>query len=474
MIEVIINSKIMSLTPRDNNLPISKFESMLKTNSEIFFDSVDFEEIIHYYLDSGKNSLAKKAIKLGLKQHPNSVLLKLLKAEVLIFDGELKEADILLQELERIEPHNEEIYVQQATICSKLDNHEKAIELLGKALKFTSDEADVLAMIGMEHLYLDNFENARISFAKCLEVDFEDYSSLYNVVYCYDMEGKHAEAIQYLNDYVDKDPYSEVAWHQLGRQYFILNDFKNALKAFDYAVVIDDQFVGGYIEKAKTLEKLERYEEAIANFKETLVLDDPTAFVYMRIGYCYEKIGNTIEAIQNYKKAVHEDPLLDKAWSAITSILIRNRNFTKALYYVNKALEIDESNFMYWRNYAQINLNLGYYEEAIQGFKTCVSLEDYDLIVWIGMADAQNLIGDFRGAIATLTKARSFVSDAAEIEYRLSGLELKLGNLEKGARHLNLALTLDFEYHLVMAGIFPDEFKIGFVQDMIQRFGETS
>lgn len=464
----------MSLTPRENNLPISKFESMLKTNSEIFFDSVDFEQIIHYYLDSGKNSLAKKAIKLGLKQHPNSVLLKLLKAEVLIFEGELIEADILLKEIESIEPHNEEVYVQQATICSKLDNHEKAIELLRKALKYTSDEADVLAMIGMEYLFLDNFDNARLNFAKCLEVDFEDYSSLYNVVYCYDMEGKHEEAIDYLNEYVNKDPYSEVAWHQLGRQYFVLNDYENALRAFDYAVLIDEQFVGGYIEKAKTLEKLERYEEAIVNFKETLILDDPTAYVYMRIGYCNEKIGNTIEAIQNYKKAVHEDPLLDKAWIAITSLFIRNKNFTKALFYVNKALEIDESNFMYWRSFAEINLNLGYYDEAVKGFKTCISLQDYDLVVWVGMADAQNMMGSYEAAIGTLKKARSFVEDSAEIEYRLSGLELKLGNLEKGAKYLNLALTLDFEYHLVMVEIFPDEFKIGFVQDMIQRFGESA
>ena len=30
---------------------LSKFESMLKTNNVYFFDSTEFEEIIHYYLD---------------------------------------------------------------------------------------------------------------------------------------------------------------------------------------------------------------------------------------------------------------------------------------------------------------------------------------------------------------------------------------------------------------------------------------
>ena len=35
-------------------MPLSKFESMLKTNSVYFFDLVEFEEIIVHYLDTGK------------------------------------------------------------------------------------------------------------------------------------------------------------------------------------------------------------------------------------------------------------------------------------------------------------------------------------------------------------------------------------------------------------------------------------
>jgi len=117
----------MSLTPKENNIPLSKFESMLKTNSVYFFDSIEFEEIIHYYIDSGKTSLAKKAISLGLKQHPNSVMLRLLDAELLIFYGEIEAASILLKELQAIEPTNEEVYVQQASIYSKNDEHIRAI-----------------------------------------------------------------------------------------------------------------------------------------------------------------------------------------------------------------------------------------------------------------------------------------------------------------------------------------------------------
>lgn len=464
----------MSLTPKENNLPLSKFESMLKTNSVYFFDSVEFEEIIHYYIDTGKNNLANKAIKLGLKQHPNSVILKLLKAELLIFNARFDEASVLLKDLQAIEPTNEEIYVQQATIYSKNDEHEKAITSLKTALAYSEDEADILAMIGMEYLYLDNFDDARLNFAKCLEVDYEDYSSLYNIIYCFDMESKHTEAVDYLNSYIDQDPYSEVAWHQLGRQYFILENYEQALRAFDYAVLIDEQFVGAYLEKAKTLEKLNRFEEAILNYKQTVELDDPTSFVFLRIGTCYEKLSHNALAIQYYKKAVHEDPLLDKGWIAMTELNIKEKKYRKALFHINKAIDIDETNALYWRKYAEINLKLNFYEEAIVGFNQCIALQDIDLIIWIGLADVLYFIGEYQEALNTLKKATQYFRDFAEIEYRLSGLSFMLNADQKGIHYLKNALGVDYEYHSIIKELFPLVFKMDIVNDIILNFRKIS
>jgi len=464
----------MPFNPKENNIPLSKFESMLKTNSVYFFDSIEFEEIIHYYLDLGKNSLAKKAIKLGLDQHPKSVLLKLLQAELFIFDGEIEKATSLLKELQAIEPTNEEVYVQQANICSKKDDHLGAINLLKIALAYTDDEADILSMIGMEFLFLDNFDEARLNFAKCLEVDYEDYSSLYNVIYCFDMQNEHKEAVDYLNNYINKDPYSEVAWHQLGRQHFILEQYDKALRSFDYAVLIDEYFVGAYLEKAKTLEALNDYEQAIENYKITLELDDATSFVFLRIGECYEKLEQTSQAIQYYKKAVHEDPLLDKGWIAITKLYIKQKRYRKALFYIDKAIEIDEQNAIYWRMYAEINLNLDLFEEAVHAFYQCIKLQDFDITIWLGLSDTLCFLGEYEEALKNLLKAKSYFKSFAEIEYRLSGLCFKFKNLQKGAEHLKAALEIDFESQIILKELFPDVFKMEEVQDIISSFKKKS
>ncbi|MFT4683643.1 MAG: tetratricopeptide (TPR) repeat protein [Flavobacteriales bacterium] len=448
---------------------LSKFESMLKTNNVYFFDSTEFEEIIHYYLDTGRQSLANKAIKLGLEQHPTSINLKLLLAETFVYDDHLDEAEKILNELHAIEPNNEEVYIQKANILSKRDLHSDAIEILKIALAYAENEADILAMIGMEYLYLDKFDNARLNFAKCLDVDFEDYSSLYNVVYCFDMQNQHEEAVKYLLDFIDKDPYSEVAWHQLGRQYFILKQYKEALRAFDYAVIVDEFFVGAYLEKAKTLENLKEYGEAIDNYLITIELDDPTAFAYYRIGECYDKMGEKDLSLQFYKKTVKEDPLLDKGWLALTRLYSDGKNYQKALYYINKALTIDDTNTLYWRMYSEINIKLNLFEEAANGFYKCIDFNDENLDIYIGLSDILNFIGDFNDSLNILIKALRIFPNHAEVEYRLACLYIILGNDLKGEKYIKKGLSTDFEYHKVFKETFPSVFELENVKAIISN-----
>lgn len=455
-------------------MPLSKFESMLKTNSVYFFDLVEFEEIIVHYLDTGKHSLAKKAVQLGLEQHPTSIDLKLLEVEILIFDNNLEQASKKVLRIQQLAPNNEEVYIQKATILSKGGRHPEAIQNLKIALIHTEDKVDVWSLMGMEYLYMDDFENARLSFAKCIDVDYEDYSALYNVVYCFDMEKDHEQAIGFLDAYINKNPYSEVAWHQLGRQYFVLNMFNEALTCFDYAVLIDESFIGAYLEKAKTYEQLGEYEDAIKNYMITLELDDPTAFAYVRVGECYQELGKLDLAINFYKKAVHEDPLLDKGWILLTEAYYKQEDYQKALYYISKALKIDDGNALYWRKYSDINLKLSFYEEAIKGFESCLDLRDESIDVFIALIDVLLFIGDFNDAMNVLFQAQKLYKDFAEIEYRLSGLFYVLGKDNYGYTHLINGMKIDYDYHVVIQELFPTVYESEKVQKLLVDYKKAT
>lgn len=448
----------MELSPNDNNnnLPLTKFESMLKTNHVLFFDSEEFENIIHHYLNQGKIALAKKAIKLGLDQHPTSINLRLFKAEVYIFEDKLTEADALLNQLYSLDPTNEEIYIQKANILSKKGTHEKAIDVLKRALDLTDDVVDLYSLIGMEYLFLDDYEEAKTFFMKCLEADLQDYSALYNVIYCFEFLDQNEDAISYLNIFLDKNPYCEVAWHQLGKQYMVLKNYKKALTAYDFAIISDDTFVGAYLERGKVLEKLNRYNEAIENYTITLKLDEPTSFALLRIGSCYEKLGNDDLAVQYYYKTVHEDPLLDKGWIAITKFYNKNKNYKKALYYINKAINIDSENVIYWKLYSQINQRLNLYEEAERGFKKTLELGNYELNTWLSRGDLLIKLGEPEAAIFNFEQAIEFYPENAELEYRLAGLFFQLNENRKGEFHLKNGIKYNEDYAFIIEELFPE------------------
>lgn len=458
----------------ENNFSLTRFESMLKTNDILFFDSEEFEDIIHHYLDNGKIALAKKAVKLGLAQHPTSTNLKLFKVEILVFEDKLDLADGLLDELHNLESSNEEIFIQKANIFSKRDDHKMAIKMLELALDITLDTADVYSLLGMEYLFLEDFENAKQSFMQCLEADEEDYSALYNIMYCFDFLEQKNESIDFFNDFLNKNPYCEVAWHQVGKQYFDLKQLDKALMAFDFAIISDDYFIGAYLEKGKVLEKLGRYNEAIENYKITLDLDDPTSFAYLRIGKCFEKLGLDEYALENYSKTVHEDPLLDKGWIAITDFYFKKKNYNKALYYINKAINIDEENVLYWKRFAKINSRLNFFEEAERGYLKTIELGNYELETWIRRCDILINLGEYETAIQNLMQAIAFYPDSAEIEYRLAGLYFNLNEGDKGYFHLNNGLKIDSEYYIIIEELFPQIFSRKSVKEIINSYLKTS
>jgi tetratricopeptide (TPR) repeat protein len=456
----------------DYNLSLSKFESMLKTNKVLFFDSEEFEEIILHYLDMGKASLAKKALKLALEQHPKSTGLKLVQVEMLIYEDKLDQADKLLNELFAIEPHNEEVYIQKASICSKRDQHEKAVELLKTALQYTEDYADVYNLIGMEYLFMDNLELAKENFIKCLEEDTEDQAALYNVVYCFEFLDQNEAAISYLEKYTDRNPYSEIAWHQIGRLSYGLKKYPEALRAFEFATYIDDEFLGAFMEKAKTLERLKKYEDAIESYTRTIELDDPTSYALLRIGKCHEKLGNKVLALKFFNKTVNEDPLLDKGWIAITDFYVRQKNFQKALYYVNKALSIDNENRFYWKRFATINKELNLFEEAEFGYRKAVEHGDYMLDTWLFWVDILQFLGEFESAIQTLLQASEYFPEEYEIEYRLAGLYLMLQETAKGKFHLSNGLRLNYKNRMLLEHLFPIVWDMKLVQKTIDKYKE--
>ena len=154
----------------------------------------------------------------------------------------------------------------------------------------------------------------------------------------------------------------------------------------------------------------------------------------------------------------------------LTNLYFQEKNYTKASYYISKALKIEDNNTLYWRRYSEINLKLNFFEEAIEGFEKCLELNDTAIEVYIGLADVLTFLGEFNDAVKVLQEAQKENKNFAEIEYRLAGLTYVLNDKEKAKNYLIKALKIDYDYHLILNELFPTVFEKEEVQNLLVNF----
>ena len=419
---------------------VTRFEQMLKSNQVYFFDAVEFETIIQYYIDMGEINLAKKALDMAINQHPFHSDLLLLQSEVMIFDGEMEEAMLLLDTIEEMEPSNEEIYIQKATIHSKQRNHKAAITYLFKALDFAEDQCEVWCLLAMEYMVLENYTEAKNYFRRCIEEDPDDFQVLYNLLFCLEYLKAHEEAVEILNNLLEKNPYNEIAWLEVGKQYLQLDKKEEALGAFDFAIISEDRFTGAYIEKAKLLESLGQINTAIEQYECALKLEDPSSYLLVRIAHCHEALGNEQLAVQFFKQGINHDPSYEKAWTGIIDFYLNQGDNEKAHYYCEKALQINENYLAYWKRSALLNKALGRYTEAEIAFQNTIELGNYELAVWMEWIDTLIFLNEWEKASSVGQQAKEFYPEQVELDFRLAGCFQQLGK------------SIEMEYYLQNIG----------------------
>lgn len=440
---------------QDSGAPVTRFEQMLKTNQVYFFDALEFESIIQYYIDTGEINLAKKALEMAIAQHPLHSDLLLLKTELLILDGDDQEAETLLTTIEKLEPSNQEIYIQRATIYSKNKNHHESIRILNKALDLTDDPQEIWCLLAMEYMVIEDYKAAKDYFKRCITSDPDDYQVLYNLLYCLDFLKENSEAIEILNQLLEYNPYNEIAWLEMGKQYLQLNQQEEALSAFDFAIISEDHFTGAYVEKGKLLQKMGRLNEAIEHYEIALQLDDPSAYLLTQIANCHMTLGNDQLALQFFKNGINEDPSNEKAWIGIIDFFIARKNLIKANYYCKKALQINENYLSYWKRSAQLNKALKAYEEADIAFQNTIELGNYELSTWTEWMETLILLNEWEKACKIGQQAKEFYPDEVAFDFKLAGCYAAMGKAIERDYFLQNVRSHNSELPQNTTAIFP-------------------
>jgi len=129
------------------------------------------------------------------------------------------------------------------------------------------------------------------------------------------------------------------------------------------------------------------------------------------------------------------------------------------LYYLNKAIYLDEDNPDIWFTLGNVYAGMGSYLDAIKAYSRVELLDPYDFEAWIMHADIEYSLSGAWKAINILKEAYSCNPEVARINYHLSAfyyinvnrelclLFFKQGlNLNAGEYHYAFKICNDMQY----------------------------
>ena len=317
---------------------VQKFERMRKNNERYFFDVVEFESIIDYYIECNNSTKAFDAATLASEQHPNSVSIQLRKARVLLDKGKAVEALKILKKLENIEPGNHEIFIAKGTALGILGDIQGAKKMFDYSLTLDSEDVEnILFEITSVLQNLNYYEQLIPYMLRLVGMEPDFNAHLYDLAYAYEKTEDFENSIKYYLIYLEEEPFSDSAWYNLGIIYNKLDMYEKAMEAYDYALAVNAQNTFALFNKGNILNNLERYAEAIPVYHEYLE-NEPDSFEAMTyLAECYEKTGYTIMAKKYYQEAIELAPDFADPWFGLGVIAMNSGKIDDSLYLFQKS-----------------------------------------------------------------------------------------------------------------------------------------
>lgn len=425
----------------ENELVI-KFEKMIENNEELYFETEEFEDIIIFYLEMGDVSYAELATNYALKIHPNSIELKTKKFEVLLELENYTQAKEIMHELKEASMETTDYLVCCAKYYSSLGNPRRAIEFCERALQLHEEENFLHNFIADEYINLEDPFNALKHYKLALTFDPQDEYSLENVMFCYNQLNRSEEAIEFLNDYLNKYAFSETAWYEYGQYYFNRKNYEEAIKGFDYLLAINSQSLGVYANKAACYEAMGEWNKAISVYEEMLELEYTKSFTYYKIGLCYKENKQPVLALNAFQKSLRDDPQFYLAMMEQSNIYEEMGGMKEALYFAKEAVSLNENNLEYQKRLAYLYIDAGKFEESLVCLKKLIDGEPSRFYNWYAYSEVMMLLGEYEEAI-TVLKSATKIHNRAELYYQLSNCYFHMNNQKQGRNVLAVALELD-------------------------------
>ena len=327
---------------------LKKF-NQLNSDQSIFFSEEEIEALSYHFFLNNQHKDQMTIINHGLYLYPNKVDFLVEKASILCMSSNYEEALNLILLAKSAEPYNAVIHKMEGEIMCDLDRPIEAEESFILALEFAEfeDEEFVVDIYNSyAQLLSQNEEVAKAN--KIIEKGlkrFPENEVLFNqLALNFISNSLFDQATLYFKKIIDSNPYSHLAWYQLGRIYEMTDLKELALEAYEYSSLANKDSKNAFFNLAGLYENKGEYNKAIENYLQC-IKNNGDVYPFICIARCYLGIEEPGLARNYIKKAQGLEDILPEYNYLIGYSFLTEKQALKALPYFEKVYKEDKSDF---------------------------------------------------------------------------------------------------------------------------------
>jgi len=356
---------------------IEDISNALETKDIIYFDSEELYDAADYFISINDQDKALKIINYALNIFPNNTDFQLLKAEVLINKESFKEAMHLLKEIEKKEPYNTHVYIYKANIYQIEGQSKKSIKEFQRALTLNVNDPEIIYE-HMGHFYIveEDFDLALENFLKCVELDNDNENAFRTLTDLFITEFDVMDGLALFEKFTSEHPDAIYAWYSAGRLFQVLKLYDKAIKAYEKALRIDNDFTDAIENVINCLKETEDFARIIQICKYYKDYNYPY-FVY-ELAEAYYSMGELDLAKKNYFEIYNKIPNHTGSITGIARCFFVNYEYQKAFNFLDTCIKniADNYELIFYKGILQ--KNYGLLEEAAITFSQAHNQSEFE------------------------------------------------------------------------------------------------
>ncbi len=451
---------------------LERYENIKNGTGATMLNEEDYEQLVDYFFQHSNDVEALLACDIAGTFYPFSSTIMLLKADILTQTQKYGQALKTLDEMQQYDHANLGAVMLRADILLSQAKYDGAAEYLLQSADLFEGKEKIELLLELADVYdeCEEYEEVYTTLKKVLALDTRNEEALQKVSFWAEFTNQLEDSVQLHEQLSLEDPYSTLAWFNLGAAYQGLKEYEKSIDAYQYCVAIDEKFEFAYRNMADAYMRLKQYDNALEVLQKHIEIGKAEDVIFEAMAYCWEKQKNFSLARHYYRQASKLSPEDDVIFYKIGETYARERDWEKAVKAYTVALNLDKENATYCLAIGNCLMEMQATNEALLCYLNAVRLKPMVKATWLALIRALYVAELYEEGLTQLDVARNHCGYKADFDYLQAAILFEKGKSKEALIKLEDGLRASISKLKIFTQLNADFIKRNAVAELIAKY----